>query len=187
MLAVKGVVSLANGPDLDLLPFALPFMGLGIVGMYGYVAGRPERLARVGRLLAYATLATALLSLVAGLFVALDALGGVEAIPDIAWPIHVLTLALVFPLAVSAAMVLGLAVYRVRALPPVRRALPLAVGVLWMPLFLVGEAIGDAFSPNREVGLGFVFAGVAWIVLGYVLWAGPRLVVRRNISSPLGV
>lgn len=51
---------------------------------------------------------------------------------------------------------------------------PLAVGVLWIALFAVGEWVGDVLSPSREINLGFVPAGLAWMVLGYVVGFGGR-------------
>jgi hypothetical protein len=40
---------------------------------------------------------------------------------------------------------------------------PLAVGVLWFPLQGIGFVIAD--------GVGLILGGLAWALLGYVLWS----------------
>ena len=61
-------------------------------------------------------------------------------------------------------MVLGAATLRARVMPPPWGAVPLAVGVLWFPLQGIGFVIAD--------GVGLILGGLAWVLLGYVLWSG---------------
>lgn len=61
-------------------------------------------------------------------------------------------------------LVLGVAALRARVMPAPWSAAPLAVGVLWFPLQGVGFVIAD--------GVELVLGGLAWALLGYVLWSG---------------
>jgi hypothetical protein len=170
LLALKGVVQGLGGADLDLLPFIMPLFAIGLVGLYHRLPQDVGRLARVSGGIAYLALAVAGVGLASGGLVALDEIIGVEAVPDAAWPIHVVALASVFPLVVIGAVALGLAVHQATTIAAGWRDVPLAVGVTWIPLFLIGEVVGDWLSPDREIGLGFVLAGLVWFVFGAVVW-----------------
>ena len=61
-------------------------------------------------------------------------------------------------------LALSIAALRVRVIPAPWSAVPLAVGVLWFPLQGIGFAISD--------GVGLILGGLAWVLLGYVLWRG---------------
>ncbi len=68
-----------------------------------------------------------------------------------------------------ASVLLGIAAFHSRSVPPSRGAVLLAMCTLWVPPWLLGEWVGDQISPSRELSLGFVPAGLAWVLLGYTL------------------
>lgn len=169
MLVVKGIVMIVDGYDLDALPFAIPLFALGLVGLHGRLRGQRTRAGHFGGLLARIAVMTTAGGLVAGGFVALREVAGVTVIPYAVWPIHVILLVSAFPLTLVAALLLGFASVRSQSLPDRSAAVMVIAGALWLPLLIVGETLGDVLSPNREIGLGFLPAGFAWIGLGYVV------------------
>jgi len=171
MMVTHGVVKATGGPDLDFLPFALALLAGGLWGLHRRLRGGGGRWGEVGRVLSLATL-----WMVAVEIVSLLLLGLADAVPvltdsvlTVAWPVHALTLGLTFLAIVVTLPVLGVAALRAEALAPRWRSVPLAVGVLWIVLFMAGEVLGDVISPDKELGFGFVPMGVAWIVLGVVI------------------
>jgi hypothetical protein len=60
-------------------------------------------------------------------------------------------------------LALGIAALRARVMVAPWGTVPLAVGVLWFPLQGIGFVISD--------GVGLVLGGLAWALLGYVLWS----------------
>jgi hypothetical protein len=74
---------------------------------------------------------------------------------------------------------LGVAARRAGVLPDRWRSVPLAVGVLWLPVFAAGEALGDVISPDRDF-VGLRPRGLAWIALGYAIWPRRREQQRRS-------
>ena len=61
-------------------------------------------------------------------------------------------------------LALGIAASGAEVLSPSSSAVALAVGVLWFPLQGIGFAISD--------GVGLMLGGLAWVLLGHVLWSG---------------
>jgi len=52
--------------------------------------------------------------------------------------------------------------------------MPMALCALWLPINLLGEGIGNAPALDHHLGLGFVAAGLVWVVLGANVWGRPN-------------
>ncbi len=161
-----GLVMLLADRNLDALPFTTPLWALGLIGLHALLRGRGGVLGRLGASLAYLGLAVALVQLIALLL-----MDGEEA-PF--WQIHTLGLVGSLLMILLALLLLGVATRRAKALAGGWSVVPVIVGMLWLPLFGFGEWLGDQISPAREISLGFVLAGLPWIVLGVVLLRAGR-------------
>ena len=71
-------------------------------------------------------------------------------------------------------VVLGIVLFRGKALPPPWRALPLAIGVLYPLLFAAGGYFRDAGFSWYHIELPVVALGLAWVWLGCALWSDER-------------
>ena len=180
LLVAHGAVMVLADANLDAPPHALPPIALGLVGLGAGLRGGGGRPARVGRLLASAALAVSLVQLVA--------LALMHRREEPFWSVHGLGLAGSLLLVLIAAPLLGVAALHAGTFRAGWRIVPLAVGLLWLPLLLVGEWAGDRLSPARELSLGFVPAGLAWILLGAALVLGttaePARAATPGPSSP---
>ena len=164
LFVAHGVVMLLTDDNLDAPPHALPLIALGLIGLCASLRGGGGLPGRGGCLLAYATLAASLVQ-----FVALVLMRWRQ---DPFWPVHSLGLAVSLLLVLLATLVLGVAALRAETWRAGWRVVPLAGGVLWLPLWVGGEWVGDRLSPTREISLGFVPTGLMWILLGVALWLG---------------
>ncbi len=61
----------------------------------------------------------------------------------------------------AGSVLLGIAHLRAGALRPGWRVVPLIIGVVWLPLMDIGAFMGE----------GSVLTGLAWVVLGYIVWS----------------
>ncbi len=164
LFVAHGAVMLLADENLDALPYALPLIAFGLLGLCTSLRGGGGLPGRGGCLLAYAALAVSLIQ-----FFALVLMRWRE---EPFWSIHSLGLAVSLLLVLLDTILLGAAALRTAAFRPGWRGVPLAVGLLWLPLFLSGEWVGDRLSPAREIWLGFVPMGLTWILLGAALVLG---------------
>ena len=164
LFVAHGVVMMLMDANLDAPPHALPLIALGLVGLGAGLRGGGGLPGRVGGLLAYLVLAVALVQ-----FLALMLMRWRE---EPFWSVHGLGLAGSLLLVLIATLLLGVAARRAATFRVGWRGVPLAVGLLWLPLWVGGEGVGDRLSPAREVSLGFVPTGLAWMALGAALLRG---------------
>lgn len=182
LFVTNGIGQLVDAFSFDALFFSMPLFGLSLLGLRGRIGDPASDIVRIAGGIGWVAVASAAISLVAGALVAVK-IFLLDAVPYSVWPVHVATLVALFPLTVIGGAILGVAALRSRALPLV----PLALGVFWLPLFFVGEAAGDLLSPDREIGLGFVTAGLGWIALGYVIWVGQSEPDPAHRPQPAGI
>ena len=164
LFVAHGAVMMLADANLDAPPHALPLIALGLVGLCASLRGGGGLPGRTGCLLAYAAFAVALVQ-----FVALVLMRWRE---EPFWSVHSLGLAVSLLLVLVATLLLGVAALGTTTFRAGWRGVPLAVGLLWLPLWVGGEWVGDQLSPAREVSLGFVPTGLTWILLGAALVFG---------------
>ncbi len=161
LFVAQGTFMMARNYNLDALPLALLLFSVGLVGLRARLPESPGLLSRIGGILAYLALVASITEFTSLLLMAWQ--------EDIFWPIHGLGLAAGLFAVILASGLLGIAAYRSRTVPERWREVLLAMCVLWVPLWLLGEWVGDQTSPGRELSLGFVPAGFAWMLLGYAI------------------
>ena len=164
LLEAHAVVMMLSDDNLDAPPYAFPLIALGLTGLGVSLRGDRRLLGRGGGLLAYAACAVSLVQ-----FAALLLMRWRE---EPFWSVHHVGLAVTLVLVLLATLVLGVAALRAGALEGGWRGVPLAVGLLWLPLWIGGEWVGDQVSPTREISLGFMPMGLMWMLLGGALVLG---------------
>lgn len=172
LFVAHGLVMMTTDRNLDAPPHALPLIALGLVGLCATVRGEGGWQVQVGCILAYTALGTALLQFAALLLM--------QWREDPFWSIHSLGLALSLLFVLLTTVLLGLAAVHGEHWRPAWRRVPLIVGLLWLPLWIGGEWVGDQLSPERELSLGFVPAGLMWMVLGAALLVGTSAQPNRS-------
>jgi hypothetical protein len=160
---VKGGLILAGVIDLgELLIVAQLLFAVGLIGLHSRLAGRGGRLGRIGGFLAYAAAALSVVNAPYSVFFAEDG-------PQTPFPFNV-TYAIAALAIFVGLVLLGLATLRAEILPRRWRALPLAIGLLaLLPVWVL------AFV---HLELPVVVLGLAWMLLGYVLWSDKGAPVR---------
>ncbi len=155
MWVVKGGIIMLGGPDPNLFVPAQLFFALGLLGLHAGLAERGGRLGRIGGFLTYAAVAVSMVNAPYSVFFA-------ERGPQIPFPFNVTYFSA--SLAIFIGLVfLGIAVLRADVLAGHWRTLPLIVGLsALLPIWIL------AFI-HLEVPV--VVLGVAWMLLGYVLWS----------------
>jgi len=162
LIVVKGVVITLSEGDPNLVPPATLLQALGLLGLHARLEGRGGLLGRIGVGLAYLAVAASIMNL------AYLGLGVAPEDPNSPTLVKV-TYMVAFLGILIGLLLLGFATLRARIMPARLRAVPLAVGLLWMPLMGITWFLGE----------GLVVAGLAWILLGYVIWPGRGGLVRR--------
>ena len=157
LLVAKGLAIVVSNADPSFVPPATLLFALGMVGLHARLRGDGGPLGTAGVLLAWVALAASAVNLI-GLALSIPAPGD----PDAPTLLQITYMA-AFLAILLGLLALGIAVLRARVMPAPWGAVPLAVGVLWFPLQGVGFAISD--------GVGLVLGGLAWALLGYVLWS----------------
>ncbi len=157
LFAVKGVVILVSDADPSLVPPATLLFALGMVGLHARLQGRGGPLAAIGILLAWVVVVASVVNLI-GLALPIPTPGEADASILLRITYMVAFLGILVGL-----LALGIAALRARVMPSPWHAVPLAVGVVWLPLQAVGFVISD--------GVGLILGGLAWALLGYVLWS----------------
>lgn len=164
LFVAHGLIMMTTDRNLDAPPYALPLIALGLVALCASVRRGGGWQGQVGCILAYTALGTALLQ-----FAALLLMHWWE---DPFWSIHSLGLALSLLFVLVTTLVLGFTALRGGHWRAEWRRVPLIVGLLWLPLWIGGEWVGDQLSPERELSLGFVPTGLMWMLLGAALLLG---------------
>ena len=163
MWVVKGGLIMLGGPDPNLFVPAQLFFALGLLGLHTRLAKRGGRLGRIGGGLAYAAVALSMVNTPYSVFFA-------ERGPQTPFPFNVTYF--LASLAIFIGLVfLGIAALRANVLPGRWRILPLIVGLsallpVWVLAFI-----------HLEVPV--VVLGVAWVLIGYVLWSGRSASARQ--------
>jgi hypothetical protein len=158
LFIVKGFAILVSDADPSFVPPATLLFALGMVGLHARLEGRGGPLGMIGVFLAWVVVAASVVNLL-GLALPIPTPGEAGAPMLLRITYMVAFLGILIGL-----LVLGVAALRARVMPAPWNAVPLAVGVLWFPLQGVGFVIAD--------GVGLVLGGLAWALLGYVLWSG---------------
>ena len=158
LLVAKGTLIVVSDTDLSLVPPATLLFALGMVGFHARLEGRGGVLGTVGVILVWVAVGASVVNLV-GLALNIPAPGDPDA------PILLrITYMVAFLGILIGLLALGIAASGAEVLSPSSRAVALAVGVLWFPLQGIGFAISD--------GVGLMLGGLAWVLLGHVLWSG---------------
>ncbi len=158
LFVVKGAAILVSDADPSFVPPATLLFALGMVGLHARLKGHGGPLATIGVLLAWVVVAASVVNLI-GLALPIPTPGE----PDAPLLLRI-TYMVAFLAILVGLLVLGIVTLRARVMPAPWRAVPLAVGILWFPLQGIGFVIAD--------GVGLILGGLAWVLLGYVLWSG---------------
>ncbi len=163
MWIVKGSLIMLGAPDPDLFIPAQLFFALGLLGLHTQLAERGGRLGRIGGFLAYVAVALSMFNVPYSVFFAEDG-------PQTPFPFNVTYL--LAGLAIFVGLVfLGIATLRAGALPGWWLTLPLIVGLsALLPVWALALV---------HLKLPILALGLAWMLLGYVLWSRRDEPVRR--------
>ncbi len=157
LLVVKGAVILVSDADPSLVPLATLLFALGMVGLHARLAGRGGLLGTIGLILAWVAIGASAINLIAQVLGLTPARAPLPALFQATYMVAFLAILI-------GLLALGIAAWRAEVLSPPWRAVPLAVGVLWFPLQVVGFVAPD--------GVEIILTALAWTLLGYVLWSG---------------
>lgn len=158
MWIVKGGAILAERNQPPVVFAAAPALfALALVALHALVRGRRERLERIGGFSAYVAAVLALMTAGAAL---VTWNGDMPALFNATMGFSTLFI-------LVALVALGVVTRRAAVLRPPWHALPLALGILFVPLLLLGGllSVGD----ERLLEIPIVLLGVAWMVLGYAI------------------
>ncbi len=157
MCVAKGGLIMMGIVDLgELLIVAELFFAAGLAGLHARLEGRGGWPGRIGGLLAYAAVALSAVNAPHSLFFSEDG-------PRTPFPFNATYFA--GSLAIFVGLVfLGFAALRTGVLPPRWGPLPLAIGLsALLPVWVLAPL---------HLELPIVALGLAWTLLGYVLWSG---------------
>ena len=162
MWVVKGAAILAGRGQPPVVFQAAPaFFALALLALHALVRGRPERLERIGASFAYLAAVLAAVTPVAAL-VAWD--GDMPAVFNGTMAVATLCI-------LAALVTLGVVVRRAGILGRPWSTVPLALGILFVPLLLVGGLLSAV--DERLLEIPIVLLGLAWVLLGYAIAATP--------------
>ena len=161
LIVVKGVFIALSAGDPSLVPPAMLLQALGLLGLHARLEGRGGLLGRIGVSLAYLAVAASIVNLV---YLGLDVAPEDPNSPAL---VNFTYMAAFLGILVGL-LLLGFATLRARVMSARLRAVPLAVGLLWLPLMGITWFLGE----------GLVVAGLAWVLLGYLIWSGTGGSVR---------
>jgi hypothetical protein len=170
LLVAKGTLIAVFDTDLGLVPAATLLFALGMVGLHPRLEGRGGLLGIMGVFFVWIAVGASVVNL-AGLALSIPA----SRDPDAPILLQV-TYTVAFLAILIGLLALGIAASGAELLSPTSRAVTLAVGVLWLPL----QGIGFAIS----YGVGFIVGGLAWALLGLVLWSGSGTPDEQPASVP---
>jgi len=158
LLVAKGTLIVVSDTDLSLVPAATLLFALGMVGFHARLEGRGGRLGIIGVFFVWVAVGASVVNLV-GLALSIPA----SRDPDAPILLQATYTVALFGILIGL-LALGIAASGAEVLSPSSRTVALAVGVLWFPLHGIGFAI--------SYGGGFIVGGLAWALLGHVLWSG---------------
>jgi hypothetical protein len=167
-LVAKGVVIILSDADPSFVPPATFLFALGMVGLHARLDEHSGLLGRIGVLLAWVAVVASAVNLIALV------LGVTPEQPPLPILLRV-TYMVAFLGILIGLFLLGIAVLRAKDMSPRRNVVPLAVGILWFPLQGIGFVISD--------GVGLVLGGLAWMLLGYILWSENGGQARHPVSA----
>lgn len=171
MWVAKGGAILAGRDQPPVVFEAAPaFFALALLALHAVVRGRPERLERIGASFAYVAAVLAAITAVAAL-VAWK--GDVPTLFDATMGVATLCI-------LVALVALGIVVRRAAVLARPWSALPLALGILFVPLLLAGGLLSAA--DERLLEIPIVLLGLAWMLLGYAI--ATRLRPAATLTVP---
>ena len=157
---IKGGGILLTGEQLPLVfEAALPLYAIGLLGLHARLDGRGGPLGKVGVLVAYASLASAVIVLMAPLapFYAVAGFGPFLGL-----------------------VLLGSATLQAKVFPSPWSALPLTMGLGGPLLILAGG--GLALINERLLEIPIVLVGLAWVLLGYSVLVVKGAPVQKNCT-----
>lgn len=174
MWIVKGGVILAIGDQPPLLFEAAGLLfPLALIGLHDRLDGECGSRAKIGATLARLAVAGALAAATYGVLVSEPS--------DVVLGLLIAVTALS---TVVGLLLLGLVARSVGALGPRWSNLPAAMGVAAIPAVTVIGGLLEAIH-ERLLELPIVAFGVAWVVLGYLLWL-PRTADKPSRADPPG-
>ena len=173
MWVVKGGVILAVGDQPPLLFEAAGLLfPLALIGLHDRLGGEGGKRARAGGMLARLAAAGALAAGAYGVLVPEPSdvvLGLLVAVTGLSTFIGLL--------------LLGLAARSVGAFPSRWRNLPAAMGIAAIPAVTIVGGVLEAIH-ERLLELPIVAFGIAWVVLGCLLWLPPAADERSGADTP---
>jgi hypothetical protein len=163
---VKGSVVMLGSPEPDLFVVAQLFFAIGLLGLHARLGDSGGSPGRIGGVLAYVAVVLSAINMPYSLFFAEDG-------PETPFPFNFTYL--VAALAIFVGLVfLGIAIWREKALPSHWRFLPLGIGLpALLPVWVLALI---------HLELPVVVLGLAWMLLGYILWAKRDEPVRWTAS-----
>jgi hypothetical protein len=170
LLVLKGAVIVLSEADPSFVPPATFLFALGMVGLHTRLEGHGGVLGGIGVFLTWVAVTASVVNLI-GLALSIPAPGD----PD-APALLEITYMMAFIGILVGLLLLGIAVLRAETLTPRWRIVPLAVGIFWFPLQGLGFVISD--------GVGLILGGLAWMLLGYVIWAEGNAPTRQPARIP---
>ncbi len=162
--SVKGSAVMLGSQEPDLFVVAQLFFAIGLLGLHARLAGSGGSPGRIGGFLAYVAVVLSAINVLYSLFFAEDG-------PEPPFPFSFTYL--VAALAIFVGLVfLGIAIWREKALPSHWRFLPLGIGLpALLPVWVLALI---------HLELPVVVLGLAWMLLGYILWTKRDEPVRQT-------
>ena len=157
---VKGVGILLTGEQLPLVfEAAMLLFALGLLGLNARLGGRASSLEKAGALVAYVSVVSAVVGIVAPLtpFIAVAGFGPLLGL-----------------------VLLGIATLQTRIFPPPWSILPLVMGLGTPILILAGGLL--ATINERLLEIPIVLVGLAWMLLGYSVLVVKSATVEQPAS-----
>ena len=177
MWVVKAVGIMLTGDQPPVVfEIAPPFFAIGLVGLYVRLGGRSKRLGRLGLTLACLAFA----AWTGSLPYEVPGDSGSVMSEQFVFPQSLIILTGFLGI-LGGLVLLGIATLRTKSLPERWRVMPLAMGLLAFPLMGVGGAIEPL--GERYIEIPILFLGLAWLVLGYVIWPGIGEKGRQHIPA----
>ena len=164
MWVVKGGLIMLGVLDLgELLIVAQLLFAAGLIGLHSRLGGHGGLSGRIGGLLAYMAAALSAVNAPYSVFA--------EDAPQTPFPFNVTYATAALAIFVGLVL-LGISVRRVEILPHRWRSLPLAIGVsALLPVWVLALV---------HLELPIVVLGLAWMLLGYVMWSEGSAAPRRS-------
>jgi hypothetical protein len=132
---------------------------IGLVGLYHRLEGRANRWGRAGLALAYLAMASLL-----GIALYILSGGRLPGGEEFLFPVSLFFMGAALGI-FGGLILLGIATLSAKTMPRPWRTLPLAIGLLPIPV---------AATALLHLELPILLLGLAWAGLGYMIWVGPQ-------------